>query len=142
MTKFAFWNRWLLVAAVIITVFGVMMALLSGTPVFDLVGRQIDSAFWSVTIADAGARQFQHWIYGVWGATIAGWGICLAYVARYPFSRKERWSWNCVAVGLSAWFLLDTALSILHEVYFNVVFNLAVLLLVGLPVGFCRKAFA
>ncbi len=141
MAHFAFWNRWLLLAGVIITVFGILMTLLSGTPVFDLFNRQIDPAFWGTTVVEAGARQFQHWIYGVWGATVAGWGICLAYVARHAFSRKEKWAWDCLAAGLSVWFLSDTALSILHGVYFNVVFNAVVLLSFGLPVIFARRAF-
>jgi len=142
MTSFSFWQRWLLVVGVVVSVFGVMMALLSGTPLFDLFNRQVDPAFWSTNAIDDVARQFQRWIYGVWGATIAGWGIILTYIAHYPFNRKERWSWNCLVFGLLVWFVLDTSLSVFYKVYFNAVFNTTLLILAGLPVVFTRKEFA
>lgn len=142
MTSFSFWQRWLFVVGVVVSVFGVMMALLSGTPLFDLFNRQIDPAFWSTNAIDDVARQFQQWIYGVWGATIAGWGIFLTYIARYPFNRKERWAWNCLVVGLLVWFVLDTSLSVFYKVYFNAAFNTTLLILAGLPVVFTRKEFA
>jgi len=142
MTSFSFWQRWLFVVGVIVSVFGVMMALLSGTPLFDLFNRQIDPAFWSTNTVGDATKQFQQWIYGVWGATIAGWGIILTYIARYPFSKKERWAWNCLVFGLLVWFVLDTSLSVFYKVYFNAAFNTALLILVMLPVVFTRKEFA
>lgn len=66
------------------------MAFLSGTMFFDLFNHQIDPAFWDTRAVDHATRQFQQWIYGVWGATIAGWGIMLTYLAHHPFNRKER----------------------------------------------------
>jgi hypothetical protein len=141
MPRFHFWQRWLLVVGIAVAAFGVFMAFLSGTPLFDLFNRQIDPAFWSAIAVDDAARQFQQWIYGVWGATIAGWGISLAYVARYPFSRKERWSRDALALGLLVWFVLDTSLSVIHKVYFNVAFNTALLILGLLPVVFTWKEF-
>jgi hypothetical protein len=144
MTKlsFSFWQKWLLVAGGGITFFGITMALVSGTPLFDLFNRQIDPAFWGTNAVDDIARQFQQWIYGVWGATIAGWGIFLTYMARYPFNKKERWAWSCIAYGLLVWFVLDTWLSFFYKVYFNVAFNTGLLVLVMLPVMFTRKDFS
>lgn len=141
MRTFSFWQRWLLVVGLIITVFGIAMALFSGTPLFDLFNRQIDPAFWGMNAVGNSAKQFQQWIYGVWGSTIAGWGIFVTYIARYPFSKKERWAWNCIVLGLVVWFLLDTTLSFLYRVYFNVAFNTALLVLAMLPVIFTRKDF-
>ena len=68
-------------------------------------------------------------------------GITLAYIARYPFGRKERWAWNGLVFGLLVWFVLDTALSIFYRVYFNAAFNTALLILTGLPLVFTRKEF-
>jgi hypothetical protein len=110
MTSFSFWQRWLFVIGLV--VFGVMIALLSGTLLFDLFNRPIDPAFWGAIAVDRATRQFQHWLYGVSGATIAGWGIILIYIARYPFSKKERWAWNGLVFGLLVWFVPDTALSL------------------------------
>ncbi|MGB6067906.1 MAG: hypothetical protein WBG50_24125, partial [Desulfomonilaceae bacterium] len=87
------------------------------------------------------AKEFQQWVYGVWGATIAGWGAFMAFIAYYPFAQKERWAWNCIVTGLAIWFVLDTTLSIYHRVYFNAAFNTALLILAGLPLAATRKDF-
>jgi hypothetical protein len=139
MTSFAFWQRWLFAVGVLISIFGILMALLSGTPIFELFNRQIDPAFWGTNSVDPNARAFQAWVYGLWGATIAGWGIFLAFIAKYPFRNKEKWAWNCLAAGLAVWFVLDTALSVYYRVYFNAVFNTVLLILVALPLLVTRN---
>jgi len=142
MPSFSFWQRWLFVVGIVIAVFGIVMALFSGTPLFDVFNRQIDPAFWGMNAVSDVAKQFQQWIYGVWGATIAGWGIFVTYIARYPFKSKERWSWNCLVFGLLIWFVLDTSLSVFYKVYFNVAFNTVLFILAMLPIMFTRKDFA
>ncbi len=118
------------------------MALLSSTPLFDRFHRQIDPAFWGANAVNRATRQFQQWVYGAWGATIAGWGIVLTCMVRYPFRQKKRWAWNCLVFGLLLWFVLDTSLSIFYRVYFNAALNTAILILAGLPLAFTRKEFA
>ena len=69
-------------------------------------------------------------------------GVSLsAYIALYPFRRQERWAWTCVFLGVLIWYILDTALSFLHGVYFNVAFNTTLLVLIMLPLAFTRPAF-
>lgn len=139
--SFSFWQRWLLVVGLVILIFGIMMAFLSGTQWFELFNRQIDPDFWGANIVEEGTKEFQKWIYGVWGATIAGWGVFLVFIASYPFGKKEKWAWKCLVVGLLIWFVLDTVISFNYKVYFNVVFNTALLILAGLPLVFTRKYF-
>lgn len=134
MTSFSFWQRWLFVVGIGVSVFGVLMVFFSGTPLFDLFNRQIDPAFWGTNAVDNAARQFQHWLYGAWGATIAGWGIILTYIAHFPFVKRERWARNGLVFGLVVWFVLDTSLSLFYKVYFNAAFNTALLIVIGLPV--------
>ena len=141
MKDFLFWQKWLLVAGVLVTLFGVLMALLSGTPLFDIFNRQIDPVFWGARPSEQSTREFQQWMYSVWGATIVGWGVSVIWIAYYPFRAKERWAWNCLAVGLLVWFLLDTLLSARYGVYFNVAFNIVVFLVLGLPLLFSRPFF-
>lgn len=141
MSNFAFWQRWLLGIGLVIAGFGAAMALVSGTLLFDLFNRLIDPAFWDGRASDPATRQFQQWIYGVWGATIAGWGIFVTFIARYPFKRKESWAWDCLVYGLLVWFILDTSLSVAYGVYFNVVFNVGLLIMAILPAVFTRREF-
>jgi len=142
MKSFSFWQRWLLIVGIGVSAFGIMMALSSGTSLFDLFNRQIDPAFWGAGSVDHGAKEFQKWVYGVWGATIASWGIFLVFIAHYSFSKKEKWAWNCLVLGLLVWFVLDTFISLNYKVYFNAVFNTGLLILAGLPIVFTRKYFA
>lgn len=141
MANFSFWQRWLFVTGVIISLFGTLMVPLSGTALFDVFNRQIDPVFWGAADAGESARGFQQWVYGVWGATIAGWGVIMTFIAHYPFRNKEKWAWNCLAAGTLVWYVLDTSISVFHRVYFNAGFNTALLALVILPVVFTRKYF-
>lgn len=141
MTAFSFWQRWLLAVGLFITIFGIAMAVLSGTPLFELLNRQIDPAFWGMNTVDDVSRHFQQWVYGAWGATIAGWGIFATSIAHYPFKKKEKWAWQCIVFGLVVWFILDTSLSLGYRVYFNVALNTVLLVLAMLPVVFTRKDF-
>jgi hypothetical protein len=141
MLSFSFWQKWLVALGMVLAVFGTLMALLSGTPLFELFNRQIDPAFWGASAVGESARVFQQWIYGVWGATIAGWGVFVAFIAFYPFREKEKWAWDCLAAGISLWFVLDTLLSVSYRVYFNAVFNTVLLILALLPLAFTRKDF-
>ncbi len=137
--RFFFWQRWLLILGVIISLFGVALAFLYSTPVFDIFRQQIDPVFGSFTVE---ARSFQQWSYGVLGATMAGWGVCVAFIAQGPFKRRERWAWNCLASAVSLWFVIDTFLSWQFQVYFNVAFNVLIYLAVLVPLAFSRKYFA
>ncbi len=95
----------------------------------------------TVEIADS-AGDFQKWIYGVLGATLAGWGVFVAFIAHYPFQQREKWAWNCILAGLLVWFVIDMAISLSFKVYFNVAFNTALFAAVVLPLWFSRKHFS
>jgi hypothetical protein len=139
MNKFTFWLKWLFVVGVIICVFGVFMAFLSGTALFDLFDSQINPVFWDTEDVDSAIKGYQQWIMGVLGATMASWGIFVLFIAHYPFRRKEKWSWNCLTVGLLVWFLIDNSISLYFRVYFNAFFNTVLFLLAILPLVFTRK---
>ena len=74
------------------------------------------------------------------GATVAGWGVFMAFIAHYPFRRRERWAWWCLVTGLLVWYLPDTALSLVYAP-FNAAFNSLLLVNFGLPLLFTRHDF-
>ncbi len=141
MSTFSFWSRWLFVVSLVIVVFGIGMALLNGTVLFDLFNNQVNPAFWQDTAVPDNAQTFQRFIYGVLGATVAGWGIFLAFIAHYPFRRQEKWAWNCIFTGMLLWFLIDTPISLYFQVPFNAVFNTLLFVLAMLPLAFTRRFF-
>ncbi len=137
--RFLLWQRWLLILGVIIVVFGVALAFLYSTPLFDIFRTQIDPAFWAAGELTGGTVPFQQWIYGVLGATMAGWGVCIAFVAAVPFKRREKWAWNCLALAVSLWFVIDTFLSWRFGAMFNVLFNVLIFFAVLVPLLLSRK---
>jgi hypothetical protein len=141
MKRFDFWLRWLIAVAGAIVVFGVFMALFNGTALFRLFNRNIDPVFWQTENIVESARLFRTWVYGAWGATIAGWGITLMFVGLHPFKRRELWAWNAITIGVAVWYVLDTTISLYFGVIFNAIFNTSILILAGLPLLFTRSEF-
>ena len=139
MVSFQFWRNWLFVVSIFITVFGLVMAFLNATIVFAFFNQQINPAFWGSGPVPLPAQAFQAWVYGAWGSTVAGWGITLSFIAYYPFSRQERWSWNAVVVGLLVWFSIDTTFSWIFFVIINVLLNTTIFFLTIIPLIFTWK---
>jgi uncharacterized BrkB/YihY/UPF0761 family membrane protein len=142
MVDFNFWRRWLMAVSLIIIAFGAVIALLSWSPLFSVFNWLVNGTFWPGTLPDASTQSYQLWVYGMLGATMVGWGIFLAYITRFPFAKKEKWSWDCIALGVAAWFAIDTAVSAYVGAYFNVAINLLLLVLVALPLVATKKEFA
>lgn len=133
------WRRWLLAVGAGMVVFGLFMAVASGTPLFASFNGLIDPAFWAGGTPPAGIDDFRAWAYGVWGATIAGWGVTVAYLAAEPLRRREAWAWRAIAISTAVWYAFDTGLSIAHGVILNVAFNTALLVLVAVPLAVMRR---
>jgi hypothetical protein len=140
MERFNFWYRWLLVISCVVVIFGAFMAILNQSPLFDLFNQQIDPVFWDDTAPLNAYAQFQGWVYGVLGSTMAGWGLMLFFVVRHPFQQREKWAWNAIAVSLGFWYLLDTGISLYFGVTFNAIFNTLLVFLVLPPLITTRKA--
>ena len=103
--------------------------------------NQINPVFWGNTWPTAESLLFQRWIYGLLGATCLLVGIVFFFVVTYAFAKRERWAWNCLLFGLSAWFIIDTPVSLYFQVYFNVAFNTVLLLAILLPLLLTKKDF-
>ena len=141
MKRFFFWQRWLFVFSLVVVVFGMGMALFNRTLFFALFNSWINPIFWDANPLPIGVDPFQGWIYGVLGATMAGWGVILAFIAYFPFRNRDRWAWSAIALGLSLWYVTDTTLSLYFGVTFNAVFNTAFFILAILPLLYTRREF-
>ena len=140
---FRFWQRWLSVAGILLVLFGISLAFFNRSPVFDfLINNQVDSVFWGSKQVNPDITHFQGFVYGVLGATMAGWGVAVFYLGAFPFRDRQRWAWNAVALSILLWYLVDSGISILYGVYFNVVLNSAFLFIFALPLLFTRRYFS
>ena len=125
-------------------------------PFIALFDEQINPVFWENPYGTTGfdltptfifepvlcdIDPFLGFIYGVLGATMAGWGVVLAFVIHHPFRNKERWAWNALALAFSLWYLADTAISLSFGVIFNALFNTVIFIAAMIPLFFTRKEF-
>jgi hypothetical protein len=121
---------------------GIFIAFLNQTFLFDsFFNNQINPVFRINNSFPDDIFIFQAWIYGVLGATLSGWGVFLAYIIYYPFRERQKWSWNCIAFGITLWFLIDTSISIYFHVFFNAVFNAILFLSIIIPLLFVKRYF-
>ncbi len=138
---FWFWQKWLLLVAALVAAFGLALALGSRSGVFQFFMSRIDPVFWGLNGPGAAGQAFQGWVYGAWGATVAGWGLIMVFLAHIPFKRQEPWARNCLAVSLGLWYLFDTFYSLYYWVWINVGLNTVLLAALGLPLFFTWRAF-
>ena len=129
---FELFRLWLVVVFGAMAVAGGARVLLTGTPLFALVGRLLDRPFWPDG-PDATTRGFQSWAYGVTFAVMAGWGLSLAILVANAFDSRQAWVWWSIAGSLAVWYPLDTGRSLLHRVYLNAILNTALLVAVAIP---------
>ena len=142
MKNFHFWQKWLFIVGVSLSVFGLCLAFFSRSAPMDFFfNKRIDPYFWEILDIPENSMRFRSWIYGVLGAVIAGWGILIAFWARFPFRTREKWAWNGLTFSTGVWFLADTAISAFSGVIFNVVVNTAILVVLALPLIFTKKYF-
>jgi len=128
---------------VFLVLFGLALALFNQSLIFEtLFHSNVDPVFWGAGAVPRSALDFRRWVYAVLGATVAGWGAFLTFLAHYAFRRRELWAWNCVLVGMLVWYLPDTILSMRSGVVFNAVFNTILLILVMSPLAFTRRHFS
>lgn len=137
--RFRFWRNWLLAAAAAQVPFGLALAILGLERVFPAYHRAMCRALWGDPAVPEAARLFHDWLFAVLGATLAGWGLLVAWIAHGPLARGERWAWRAVAASLLVWFVPDTAMSVYYDVRPNVWFNLAALAVLGTPLLGMRR---
>jgi len=143
MKNFDFWTKWLILIGLLLVLFGLALAVFNQSLLFEILfNSNVDPVFWGLAAVPPASQNFQRWAYAVLGATVAGWGVFLTFLAYFPFHKKELWAWNCILVGMLVWYFPDTILSMLYGVVFNAVFNTLLLVLILLPLIFTHRHFS
>ncbi|MBX3638666.1 MAG: hypothetical protein KF683_25115 [Rubrivivax sp.] len=127
-----FWIRWLLAAAAGVVLFGLVLVLAPGA------ARQGFSllVYASPDRIDTFGAEPARYIglaHAVIGSVMVGWGVALFQVTRTLLARGDRAGWQLLALSVAAWFVPDTAYSLLSGYWPNAVLNTGFLLLFVLP---------
>ncbi len=116
------------------------MALFNHTNMFEIMNMFIQSTFYADTSITSSAASLQQWMIGVFGATMAGWGIMMLYLIKHSLQNKELWAWNAMLISLIVWFSIDMVVSIHFKVFFNVLVNAIFFLQFFAPLLVLRKS--
>ena len=136
-----FWPGWLAVVALTMSAFGVLMVLSGPDGLLGGLTASAETAFWPDGQTPGGLAEFRRWMYGVWGATVAGFGLLAAFLAGQAYLRRERWARNALAGSVAVWYVLDTGVSLQGRVWINAVFNTVVLAAFAVGLIFTWKEF-
>jgi hypothetical protein len=141
-SSFLFWQRWLFYTSLLFALFGIVLAFYGNNPLFSPYIQALARVFWHEQNMPVEIEPFIFFICGPLGGTIACSYILLAYLARYPFKRKEPWARNAIMVAFGTWVVLDSAVCIYYNVYFQVyLINGFSILQKALPLIFTWKDF-
>jgi hypothetical protein len=140
--SFVFWQRWLFYSSLLFALFGIVFAVYGNNPFFLPYNKVLAHIFWlSEDMPDA-TEQFRAFIWGPLGGTIACCYTLLAFIAWFPFKRKERWARNAIMLAFGIWVVLDSAVCLYYGAYFQIyIINAFSILQKGLPLIFTWKDF-
>ena len=142
MRSFIFWQRWLFYSSLLFAIFGIVFAVYGNNPFFMPYNKALAHVFWSSANIPAETETFRAFIWGPLGGTIACCYILLAFIAWFPFRRKERWARNAIMVAFGVWVLFDSALCLYYGVFFQIyIINAFSILVKALPIIFTWKEF-
>ena len=142
MSRFYFWQQWLFYSSLLFALAGILFGIYGNNPLFIYYNRVLAEIFWNAENIPGSTEPFRAFIWAPLGGTIACCYILLAYIARYPFARKEPWSWYAIAIAFGVWIVIDSAACIINKVYFQLfVINAFSLIVKALPLICTWKYF-
>ena len=142
MPSHRFWTNWLLVASLLLAVQGITWVVLGSFDPFGIYDKMLAHALLNVDALPADAEKIFHFVVTLLGATDAAFFVLFAFIVRYPFARRERWSHVALSTAILLWFVVDSASSLYFGAVFNVtIVNLPCLLILGIPLVGSARAF-
>ncbi len=142
MSRFRFWQLWLFFTSLLFALFGILFALYGDNYFFKFYNDALAQNFFDRPGLLKPTDQFRAFIWGPLGGTIACCYLLLAFIAYYPFRRKEQWAYYAICVAFGTWIVIDSAVSIYYHVYFQAyLINAFSFVVKILPLIFTKKYF-
>lgn len=112
--------KWYTAAGVIGLLFGIFYAFfgLEGLPVYHKFVAESSLAPWK---------------NGLYGSVFIGFSIIMLLLGRYAFQKNDKQLMRILLYGISAWLVVEALFSVLNGVYFNVGVDVALIVVLGLP---------
>ena len=132
------WTVWLTAASMGVALFGLSLVL---APALALQGFSLLAYGNPGRLQELGgeAARYISLAHAVLGAVMFGWGLMLVAVVRRLLAQGSKLGWQLVAGSLFAWFVPDTAYSLISGYWQNAVLNIGFALLFAVPLAATRK---
>ena len=142
MFSFEFWVRYLKLLSILLTLQGLSWALIGSFDPFGIYDSLFAHAMFGVDVLPTEVQRAKAFLLGPFGATDAGFFVLFYFIAAHGFARREAWAYRALLAGVGTWFVVDTIMSLVHGMYFNIyLVNIPAGILLGLPLFFTRGQF-
>ncbi|ACV25993.1 hypothetical protein [Kangiella koreensis] len=128
-------KRWLQILAMIHIVGGLLLPLMIYTPLATPYFDHLQTVF-----PDSNPESLR-FLIGVFGPTVASWGLLFFYAIGKAFESQTRKDWWLLVSAALVWAVLDTAFSIANNVFAHLYLNGGVLILFLLPLFLAKYHF-
>jgi hypothetical protein len=117
---------------------GLFLPILVNTSLFAAYNTSVYEA---LEVEGTGQNSNINFLHGLFGPTIASWGILFFYVVTTTFAKPDKKGWWTILLACLAWAPLDCFLSIQKGIYLNGLIDLVVFVLILGPLFMARKHF-
>lgn len=138
--KFLFWQLWLFYTSLLFAAASLSITFLK--PIHAKYEQLLERQMFNNEELHQDSERIISFMRGPYGSTIACTYILLAYIAAFPFRRRERWARNSIIIAFGVWVLIDTLFCVAYRMYFQaIVLNGLSLIQKALPIIFTWKHF-
>ena len=136
-----FWWRCLVLTTAGLMVFGLVLVLMPSVAeqMFSLL---VYASASHVQAFGPEAVAYIRLVHAVLGCVLFGWGVLFMYLALGHVRKGSKDAWSAFAVSLLAWFVPDTAYSLLSGFWQNAVLNMGFAVLFAMPLLALRSFVA
>jgi hypothetical protein len=124
--------------AIVHIVGGILLPLLVNTQLFSTYNALVNQALGFET---TGKNVEINFLIGLFGPTIASWGVLFLYVVNTAFKNLDKRGWWAIFASCILWAPYDSLLSIEQGIYINGLINLFSALIILIPLFMARKYF-
>ena len=97
--------------------------------------------FWQTDVPPAAAQTTFSYLMILFGAMLIGFFTMYFMLIHHGFKTRQLWVWKTAVYGIVSWFVIDTAMCLVEQVYFNIILaNITTILLVA-PLFFMKQSF-
>jgi len=79
------------------------------------------------------AAVYTPWSNGLYGAVFIGFSVLLFFVGRHAFKNRDKVLMKALLYGLASWLLVEASFSFYYGVYFNIVVDVLLMIVLGAP---------